>query len=312
MRLIASQKPEPHARRRAAILRAVPAVYSEFGVEWRTKYIGVALAAAQVAIAVGVRDFPWPLWLACAYLVGATASQTLFLVNHETAHDLASTSRAANCALGIAVNLPSVFPYSAAFRHYHLMHHKHLGTPELDVDVPTARECRVMRTFLGRCIWLTFQIVAYAVRPLVVHPLSMHCDMVVNATAQIAFDACLLRAYGPQPFAYLLLSMLISGGWHPCAMHFLAEHTHFTPQAPAKDDAPEVDTFDMSGFSAFTLNVHHHRVHHDFSKVPWSRLPRVQRLAAPYYPGVGRYWWEVLWDFLCGRGARVVRRPKGL
>lgn len=301
MRFIISTTKEPHSLRRFKILNKYPNIKQFFGIEKKTKYIALGLIIFQIVSAIYSVNLSWKLWIFCLYFLNASISQTLFLINHEVAHDLAFKNRISNNILGYLVNLPAIFPYSAAFRHYHLMHHKYLGTKNLDMDIPTDFEAKIMQSIVGRIFWLTFQIFTYALRPIIVNPTTITRPIFINIVVQISFDILFYYKFGLKPIGYLLLSLLIAGSWHPTASHFISEHTNFS------NEEPELDTFDLNGLHFFTLNVNYHRIHHDFTKIPWSKLPAAQALALEYYPMTKKTWYNIFKEFLLGNPSRIIR-----
>lgn len=307
MKLVHVDSKEPHALRRKNILREFPEIKQFFGIEWRTKYLAVCLVIIQLTLSIIASKSTWPMYCILLYFFSASISQTLFLINHECAHNLAFQSTTFNILLGYVVNLPSIFPYTASFRTYHLMHHKHQGSRELDADLPTDFEVKLMQNHVGRCAWLSFQIIAYALRPVFVNPLPISYSIILNCIIQLLFNIGFFHLYGSGPFLYLFTTMIISGSWHPCAMHFISEHTHF------ENTTIEVDTFDLDDWTiigTITLNVHHHRMHHDFSKIPWTKLPAATTHARKYYPSQKQNWWSVLTQFISGKAHRTIRESK--
>lgn len=293
---------EPHAKRRALILREHPSVCDLFGTEPSTKFIAVMLVMVQIACAVMSTQLTWPMYLFTVYAIGATASQALFLVNHELCHDLVFSRHRRNVWFGYFVNLPTVFPYTASFRTYHIDHHRHLGHEGLDVDLPTRRESAMFGTLFGRLAWLSVQVIAYSVRPLLVNPKAVTPDVVANACVQAGFNLALYAVAGPRPFAYLLACTVVSGGLHPSATHFLSEHTAGALDSP-------LDTFSYYGaINRVTLNVGYHVEHHDFTKIPWSRLPELKRRLPEHYdlPAYAS-WTQPFAHFLWGAPRRMRR-----
>ena len=88
-----------------------------------------------------------------SYLIGATANQNLFLAIHEISHNLAFKSPLLNRYFAIFANLPIGLPYSAAFRPYHLEHHKFLGIDGIDTDLPTKFEAIFLQNVLGKAFF---------------------------------------------------------------------------------------------------------------------------------------------------------------
>ena len=82
---------EPHAVRRHAILKSHPEVKKLMGHEPRTKFIVAGVVALQCTVAYLLRNthpLSFKFWL-CAYVIGATANQNIFLAIHELSHNLA-------------------------------------------------------------------------------------------------------------------------------------------------------------------------------------------------------------------------------
>ena len=184
-------------------------------------------------------------------------------------------------------------PFAAAFREYHMDHHRHQGVEGL--DRPADREGGVSCAGARRsCLVLPadrrLRSSSARVRP---RPLTR--EQMLNVAAQLAFDAWLVHTHGPLPLAWMILSTLFAGGLHPCAGHFFSEHYVFHP-APATQDT----TSYYGPLNALTWNVGYHNEHHDFPRVPWSRLPALSRLAAPHYDALVACpsWCGIVWEYV--------------
>jgi len=290
-----------------------------------TKYCVLAVVAIQFACAIALRQTPvlsLPFFLT-AYIIGATANQNLFLAIHEISHNLAFRSPTANRLFAVFANLPIGLPYSAAFRPYHLTHHKSLGVDGLDTDLPTALEAVFLDSLLGKAFFCTFQILFYALRPMLVYQLPLTSLHLFNIAAQLLFDYLLVTTFGPKPLIYLILSSFLAGSLHPCAGHFIAEHYVFNREVlaakgPAKTDVPVPETFSYYGpLNLLTYNVGLHNEHHDFPAVPWTRLPALHELAKEFYADLPCHtswtWviWQFVWDREVGLWCRVKRKEGG-
>ena len=74
---------------------------------------------------------------------------------------------------------------------------------------------------------------------------------------------------------YLVVSSLIGMGFHPIAMHVIAEHYEFVEGQ---------ETYSYYGILNIpNLNVGYHIEHHDFPMVPWRRLPEIRKMAPEFY-----------------------------
>lgn len=314
---------EPHRTRRQAIIKTHPEVTKLCGPEPLTKYLVVLVVSLQMLCAFQLRNAPILSWrfLLTSYIVGATANQNLFLAIHEISHNLAFRSGPLNRAFAIFANLPIGIPYSAGFRPYHLTHHKSLGVDGLDTDLPTALEAFFLDSLLGKAFFCTFQIIFYALRPVMVYKIPFTNVHYGNILAQLLFDVCIYRFWGPKALSYFILSSFLAGSLHPCAAHFIAEHYVFkktisTSKQP--EGVPVPETYSYYGpLNVLTYNVGYHNEHHDFPAVPWTRLPQLHDMAKEFYDPLPYHenWPRVLWDFIfdesVGLWCRVKRAEGG-
>lgn len=177
-----SSDDEPHAARRKAILKKYPQVQKLMGPEPKTKWICLAMVALQVSLSVVMQEASWPVYLATAYVVGATITQALFLGIHELAHNLGAKRPEVNRLIAMVANLPIVFPYCITFKQYHIDHHKMQGLDGIDTDIPSRLEATLFRGPLGKLVWCALQIVFYALRPMMIKaqtPTAMHALNIV-------------------------------------------------------------------------------------------------------------------------------------
>ena len=295
----------------------------------------------QTSCAVLLRNSPvLSFWFVfTAYAIGATANQNLFLAIHEISHNLAFKTPLANRVFAIFANLPIGIPYSAAFRvsvewmidqtailiveqPYHLTHHKSLGVDGLDTDLPTALEAFCLDSVLGKAFFCTFQILFYALRPMMVYKLPVTQLHLYNILAQTLFDCLLVRYAGAASLMYLLMSSFFAGSLHPCAGHFIAEHYVFDRQPKSARTSgnllPIPETFSYYGpLNKLTYNVGFHNEHHDFPAVPWTRLPALHEIAMEFYADLPLHkswiWviWQFIWDKEVGLWCRVKREGGG-
>ena len=212
-----------HASRRKQLLATYPEVRVLCGPEPRSKYLALALVAAQLGLACTAGWWQSTTsYLAVAYVGGATVAQSLFLAVHELAHNLFFRSILANKLFSILVNLPLLFPFAIVFRTYHLLHHAQQGQVGYDMDLPSPLEQRAVRGPVTKALWLSAQLVFYALRPCALMPLRPTAWVVLNWAAQLAFNIALVHAVGWGAVRFLLLSQL-----HCCFSH---ELLFFFPQ----------------------------------------------------------------------------------
>ncbi len=304
-----SQAPEPHAARRRAMLLAHPEIRALQGPCPRTKYVCVALVAAQLAAAYLLRESPWWLIGVVAYVFGGVVNHALLLAIHELSHNLAFRRPLHNRLFGFFVNLPIGLPVAATFRHYHLLHHSHQGEDGVDTDLPTALEGKLLRTRGRKAVWMALQALFYAARPLIVLPKKPNRWEVMNFIVQLAFDALILYLWGLKALLYLPLGSIIGSGLHPIAGHYLSEHYVFRAGQ---------ETYSYYGpLNRLTFNVGYHNEHHDFPYVPGSRLPQLRQLAPEFYDHLLAHhsWTRTIWQYVMnpaiGGFSRVKRVKQG-
>ncbi|KAI0071592.1 dihydroceramide delta(4)-desaturase [Panus rudis PR-1116 ss-1] len=300
---------EPHRTRRQAIMKAHPEVTKLMGHEPLTKYVVFFVVSLQVAVAVSLRHYsPWSPWfIFCAYAIGGTANHNLFLAIHEITHNLAFKGVKANKALAVFANLPIGIPYSAAFKKYHIEHHKFLGEDGVDTDLPSRLELLVLNNVFGKVFFATFQILFYALRPGIVRSQELTQWHFINLAVQLVFDYVLVKTFGVRPLIYLLASSFFAGSLHPLAGHFIAEHYLW--------DGLEQETYSYYGpLNILAYNVGYHNEHHDFPSVAWTRLPALRALAPEFYDTIPSHpsWPMVIVNFIRDKEVGIFARVKRL
>src|SRR5260370_10549004 len=160
---VRSDAGEPHLRNRVTLLARYPEIAKLFGHDVRTVYVTLAVVAAQFAVAAGfqslsIRRSLFGSWwsvaiVACAF--GAFLNHWGGVVSHEAPHNLCARTPTANRWVAILANLPIGVPSAMSFRRHHLDHHRYLGIPGLDNDLPTRFEVDFLgRTGLGKVCWV--------------------------------------------------------------------------------------------------------------------------------------------------------------
>jgi sphingolipid delta-4 desaturase len=100
------------------------------------------------------------------------------------------------------------------------------------------------------------------------------------------------KYFGLQGLGYLFFSLWFGYGLHPAAMHFIQEHYTYK-------DGQETYSY-YGNWNPFFLNIGYHNEHHDFTKVPWSKLPEVKKRANEFYEPLASHdsWIHVLTSFI--------------
>ena len=146
----------------------------------------------------------------------------------------------------------------------------------------------------------------YAVRPTIVNARSrMASGSSSTSPFSSTFNVLIAYTLGIKALSYLIVSTLLGLGLHPAAGHFIAEHYELVSGQ---------ETYSYYGpFNYVNFNVGYHNEHHDFPRIPWSRLPEVTRLAPewyfslPHYTSYLRLFWAYVMDEGLGPHARIKR-----
>lgn len=304
---VVARGPEPHRERTRQLLATHPEARALQGHVPLTAAIAVAVVVFQLALAWFLRDEPWWLVLAVAWLVGAVADHSLWVVIHEAAHNLVFRAPWANAVVAMAANLPILFPGAIAFRRYHLLHHAWQGDLEVDADLPSALEVRLVgRSTLGKALWLLFYFLVQGLRATRLKIKLWDGWYAANVAVQAGVVALVVIVGGWTSLGYLFLSSAFSIGLHPVGARWVQEHFLTFPG--------DQETFSYYGpLNVVALNVGYHVEHHDLMRVPWTRLPALTRLAPEMYQPLHshRSWSRLLWRFLTDPAisltSRVVR-----
>lgn len=295
---------EPHVMRREAILKAHPEVTKLFGIDPMMRFKAPFLVVLQITAAFFASDMPWWLFILVSYFVGATITHALFLAIHEITHDLAFKKKVHNNYLAFIANIPIVFPYAMSFKVYHGLHHWSQGKEGVDTDIPTLGEAMLFRGFFGKVVWFMFQILFYAFRPVFVKPIKLDKWQIYNIIFQASVMVGIFFLVGWYGILYLLISILLAGGLHPTSGHFISEHYVFKEGQ---------ETYSYYGpLNLVTFNVGYHNEHHDFPRIPGTRLPQLKKMAPEFYDNLHSYnsWVSVILQFLFRKDVTLYSRTK--
>jgi sphingolipid delta-4 desaturase len=297
--------PQPHVDRAKAILQAHPDVRELMGPYRGSAVWILALVAVQLGLAYLLRASSFWLIVPAAYLVGAFVNHALYVMIHECGHNLVLRGNRANRWLGMLCDLPLVFPGSMGFRKYHQLHHRYLGEYELDPDLVSRGEGRVVgNRSWSKALWLALFFFSQGF----LGPLRMKQVrfwdrwIVINLLIQIGVVAAVVWFAGPRALVYLLLSTIFALGLHPLGGRWIQEH--YVRHAPQ-------ETYSYYGpLNRLAFNMGFHNEHHDLPHVSWKRLPEVRRLAPEFYEPLHAYrsWSAVVWDFITDRSMSPLSR----
>ncbi|KAJ8326489.1 sphingolipid delta-4 desaturase [Batrachochytrium dendrobatidis] len=292
---------EPHIKRRHAMLAAHPDIKTLYGIEPSTKYVIAAIVSVQLALAyyfgqvwsTGQTGKGFMLALiVCAFVIGGTITQLIGVIIHEATHGLIFESPIMNKIAGIVSNLALPVPIAQSFRRYHLEHHAFQGVVGKDPDLPLDFEVKLIKgnTF-AKIIFITLYPVMYVVRGLAMQKAPSDWEY-INVVTTVVADVLIWRFCGPIGFFYMFLSLWFGYSFHPAAAHFIQEHFTFA-------DGQETYSY-YGGLNKLFLNIGYHNEHHDFTKIPWSKLPTLKAMAPEFYDTLLFHdsWMRVHWDFI--------------
>jgi len=309
LHFVIDEGPEPHRARTKQLLAAHPEAKALQGPVPISGAIILLVVALQLGLAWLLRDSsPW-LVLAVAWLVGAFADHALWVLIHEAAHNLVFRPTWANMLSGVVANLPILFPGAIGFRRYHLLHHAWQGDPEIDADLASPTEARLVGNSTWRkALWLLFYFLIQGLRTTRLKRIKLWEPWyVVNVAVELALIAAVVHFAGLTALLYLFLSSAFAIGLHPLGARWIQEHYLTFPGRQ--------ETFSYYGpANVVALNVGYHNEHHDLMRVPWTRLPALHRMAPEMYDGLHSHtsWSALLWRFLTDPSlslySRVIRR----
>lgn len=308
-----SHSEEPHIQRTKDIIKKYPQIKELMGKNPNTFFWAIGVVVFQIAIGcfLSITGQPWWVALIAAYCVGAFANHALFVLIHEFTHNMVFKGRVSNLWGGIICDLPNAFPSSVSFRKYHLKHHAFQGHYDIDADLPSRWEAKLIGSnFIGKSIWLLFFPIFQALRPPRLKQIKFASKWVwINILTVIAFDIIVYFTLGLTPLIYFICSFFFSVGLHPLGARWIQEHFLV---------APPQETYSYYGpLNKLAFNVGYHNEHHDFSYVPWNKLPKIREIAPEYYNTLVYHesWTKLLFQWLFDKElslfSRVLRKDKG-
>ena len=298
---------EPHKSRCRQILKSHPEVTQLIGRNPWTFVALLLILTLQLGLAMffGLKGLEyWWVMILTAYAVGAFTNHCLYVIIHEATHNLIFKSRTINRCIGVLCDIPNVFPGALAFRNYHLKHHAHMGDHDFDGDLPLEWEARIVKNSpVKKAIWLAFFPVIQVTRSLYTQKVkTIDKWVIINLITVVVCDVILIYFFGWNAFFYLLLSMFFGLGLHPVGARWIQEH--FT----LVDDQ---ETYSYYGWlNKLSMNVGYHNEHHDFTSIPWNRLPKLRAMAPEYYDTLIYHesWTKLLLNFIFDRNYTLHSR----
>ncbi len=285
---------EPHRSRTREIIKEHPEIRQLIGRNPYSFFYIFGIVTLQVSLAIILSSQPWWLLIAVAYCIGAFANHGLFVLIHEGSHDLIFKRRWQNQLTVIFADIPNLVPGAISFKRYHLKHHSFQGVYELDADLPSRWEARLIgNSAIGKALWLLIFPVFQVLRPPRLKEIKFSSIWTwVNAALVLGINIVMFIVFGPKAVLYFAFSLTFALGLHPLGARWIQEH--YITNHPQ-------ETYSYYGpLSRLTFNVGHHNEHHDFPSIPWNRLPEIRAAAPEYYDTLVSHnsWTKLLWKFL--------------
>jgi len=306
-----SEAAEPHIGRTREIIKKYPEIKNLMGRNPYTFLYILGIVGMQITVAILLHNQPWWAALLVAFALGAFANHALFVLIHECTHNLVFKNRTLNMWAGILCDLPNALPSSVQFRKYHLKHHAFQGHYDLDADLPSVWEAKLIgNSFLGKAIWLLLYPIFQLTRPPRLKEIEFNSVWVwIDMAVVFGFNIALVYFFGWIPLVYLIASFFFSVGLHPLGGRWIQEH--YLVAGPQ-------ETYSYYGpLNKLAFNVGYHNEHHDFSYIPWNNLPKIRAIAPEFYDTLTYHtsWSGLVWRFLTDPElslfSRTVRDDRG-
>ena len=301
-----------HRERARAMLKAHPEIKELFGNDPTTAFWCLAVAAAQLGVALAVGFGPWWVMLLAAYFIGTSLDIMLFQLGHECVHGLVFKRPRWNRVLFTITTLPMFLSGHHTWWEEHLVHHNDMGAKK---DFLTRRRTFFLATRLTSPLFLPYSLIM-----LVLQVLRSVVGLVMYAgglflghwkpsprTLAVLADQHLVSGYakdgcetwavwyplvnlttcavlflvgGWQSVVYLLASQAFFTGFlHPYCLGWVLGISHFHG---ARHYQPTASHYGWL-VNLASFNAGYHTEHHDLMTIPWRRMPKLRRMAPEFF-----------------------------
>ena len=302
---------EPHFSRTQQLYKAHPEVQSLVGNVPFTALFVFLIVGLQVVIGASAYALPWWGVILAGYTIGAVCNHALWVLTHEATHNLIFKKGPANRLMAILANLPIIFPSAMSFRNFHLKHHQYQGELDRDADLPRPFEVKLVKnSALRKSIWHFFYFVPQLVRVPFLKGIQLFSWWIaLNWVVEVSFLVGMVYLTGWNSFLYFAYASIFSIGFHPLGARWIQEHYVVHENQ---------ETYSYYGpLNKIAFNVGYHNEHHDMMGIPWTRLPKLKKMAPELYDSLYSHSsWTSLWirfltDSQLGLFSRVTRPSPG-
>ncbi len=285
----------PHAQRSKEILKKYPQVRG-----WARKknpwglFIIIGAVGFQTFMAIFLAEQSWWLVFLVAFFFGTIINHTCIAMIHESAHDLLFKTKILNPFAGLLVNMHMFIPSAISFKKYHLKHHSNMGVYDIDADLPSKWELKLVKNIWYRkFLWLVMFPFCQMIRTMRIKQVNdLDIWVVANVVLTIGYDIFMYYYFGPIAFLYIAVSFWFCFGFSTVGGRIIQEHFLF---------GKSQETYSYYGMLSLpSLHVGHHSEHHDFPTMPWNYLPKLRRLVPEVYESIHFHtsWNKLIFQFI--------------
>lgn len=292
---VETTSPNPHIARGREIIKKYPEVRNLMGPYPLSAIYTTLIVATQIFTCFLLKDQSWLVLTLTAYLFGSFLSHGLFTFLHEASHNLIFKKTGLNQVMGILTNIGSGLPAFEGFKIFHLIHHSNMGECDLDADIPSHFEAKLVgNSTIKKIIWfINFGFVQCVFRPGKIKGVKLwYPRTVLNLIYIIISNALIFHFFGLKGLSYILLSSFFGLGLHPLGARWIQEHFIFKKGQ---------ETYSYYGIlNKLSFNIGYHNEHHDLFRVPWINLPKLKKMAPEFYDDLYAHksWTKLLFTFL--------------
>jgi sphingolipid delta-4 desaturase len=321
-----------HQERKKAILAKYPQVRELCKPDWKmTLPFTWAYMAAHLTLSylISKYDVAWWAVVVLSYTFGCWFAFVLQACGHEGVHGNVFKSYTLNRIHGYFAFMPLwILPFENFWNPEHLHHHTIVVDKALRWGPRTSSKfvkifLPLTGVFVVQC-YLTIQAMilfaiclvscvmyvlrlrstplpqSFFLKPFSQFPSMISFSFMFFCLTSTLFWTSWYSVVGIKGVAYMLLGSCWSNGLSPLGMRNVQEHLVKVKNQP---------TYSVYYSDAFewlhpflSLNINYHMEHHDFSNMPWNKLPKLRRIAPEFYENMNNYhsylqvWREYLFD----------------